>query len=1023
MVRRRQGFTQLPALDVSAAAQPSAFFEGLLTDVILLDGMQPRGPEPWCGSSCFLRPQVVKSCAAHPLHKVNACVAADLLRLLHERQPFSETEVAELARRAESREQVDRALQREAAANVVEHNNLPPVSDADDANMLYNTLRARAATSPVDDWYACGTAFLSHAATHADDAFDVLAAARAWEDFVFQLIGHTVFTQPATLAELEFALDATASLVEWLVEQGNASTAVGTSSVTSLTPPRWVRKLRKLCVEVHAPGAVMLYTAFVERAIAAEERLQCGRWTSLTCDVDILQFQVAAPGRRDASFESRDDIAAAALYHFRFSAPRLLGRAGCTLASPAAEFSKSVRTAANNLLFCRNDNKEAERLQDLILAAVDAISTFNGLVGVAEHIPTSVLEPLRSCALAKCRTVNFTNAAAYLAVVLQNLRVGVWLQHHPAVTSSDGLRAALAADTTSLTLESVPSALVTLTDLLQSAPHQIREAPNVLSRLADECISVVDAAFAHCLPRVRFRNMEALVSCMATSSLAVGTGPWTTLSAMPRWTCGCGHVELASSPFCVVCTARHEMGDAGAVTCAACAAVVPSDAAGCANCGADHPRVAAVPDLWFCDACQSSNRCDAPQCDSCGSPNATRRELCATCGTKCGPRASHCRKCGDATAAGRSAAELLSVCPQCSAVGSVSPGAPACHVCHAAGLDAAVTTYFQWTCGCGASNHPSSLQCWRCQPHHLLYTCGVCNVPAAAAPTHTLPFPGSAGGFAAHYCGGCSAMHPRDQRLLLEPRRSTCESCEHPVTTESKGCDSCGAARDAGSDRGAVVDLPWVCHGCGTVCKLTNDADSLTTCKTCKTERPGLQLLHPFRQWTCGSCGMPRCSGYHCSRCRMPHARLPAAEVGMRQCDGCEQLSYAWQAACMHCRRRHPSPLDATKVLVAASGVLRWECRRCRKSNSLINTHCYQCHLPAHDHNVGVVPQSTAEKSDIAKQRLDAAYNLLMQAAVEASDEARVIEMSDNADQLCMPDVLGGTRSVSTIDSVLRHFN
>jgi hypothetical protein len=1023
---RRHRRAMVPLADMQLANSSGR----IVLNALLGSTTMPRGNAVW-SQHHVLGSQAVRSDADHLLHNTNSPVRDVLIDALHERQPFCTSERRLLSQRSNllsSSTRITTGAHHEAVIH-------SPTVDI--------------AGAPVVQWFSIGIHELSRRG---------VPLAKRWEDFLFPLLQHYVFKSP-DLKQLSVALELITSLVQWqvdrLLEQEAEGIAEEVGSTLMMVSPRWARKLRKLLCEQGSKGSIMIFAQWFTGVRDAESR--CGRCTMLTGDVELLQFLVTIPCRKDSGLP-RQHIATETARLMEYACTSLWGLhtdrghdSSDTERNPMEALTRCLTQGSNAIAFAQNDGKEPERLRSIFVASAMQTLSFGSDI-VAAELANTVLNTAVLSIRRKCAALQFTTARSYATVLCEMMTAQAWiggqvhLRRAPNVVLSDVL-SMLDGVASQVSLLTTPSSLLSIVTQLESFLGEMGTSlrvPDVFDRLVSDVFSVVDPLLDPV--GLSCGRIRALV--VAAGSNAPQGSSWGNRSSrMPfeeTWQCGCGDHVALSTRSCPRCTI-HSKCDAvleGQFQCAQCHATNPATG-NCTSCSSDHPLIhaALASGTWNCQACATVMTVTTPACPSCATTNPLQAAVCASCCHRNAEHVQACSLCG--TPLHHAVAPIrLQLCGSCAAPSELPHGAsritgctkckgpPVAEVPPAAAVE---TRHFRWQCGCGSWNSPLDRRCHSCCPLSTrragalvatLYKCPSCNT----ACTHSgvqmvemeaVPHLPNGPITKVACCGSCGSWHPRDVALLVAPRLTSCPSCDSVLSIEdsSQQCPQCQLHLDERTTRAAAfVDLPWVCHCCSAYHVITNEpegaiTESISYCSHCHAERPSPLLFSPNAPWACASCSSTS-RGFSCTTCGLANPHLPRSEVMLWRCDAadCAAWNHSWDASCSCCTStRAPSS--------ARAAAADWSCQRCKLTNGPLMSVCWSCEAAA---------PTTRQTPVDAEDSMRHTRSILLRAAEEGSRSPLIplsiagIETAVGAD-LRLPGLSDG--ELADVDDILGRFH
>lgn len=407
------------------------------------------------------------------------------------------------------------------------------------------------------------------------------------------------------------------------------------------------------------------------------------------------------------------------------------------------------------------------------------------------------------------------------------------------------------------------------------------------------------------------------------------TPNWVKFDFPLSWQCGCGSYVCIALPECPSCS---EAAGKRAWRCSGCGqdnslenqerSAVPQL---CASCLRRHPQlevltrqsqgVEVVPcsagcgcmvgsDSPSCQVCRSPNTCQSTRCDECHSLNSGLRADCGACGK---PRSQDIVLL---LAGPRLENTLWKSGMRTESIGRVPDPSSAIFAIH-------------WQCGCGASNSPENLNCWRCSRHYerKSFSCPQCLQQNHDAPQQLRGFSEFLPPIFS--CNHCAALHPLS-KALSQPLLCSCPNCFTVNRCTDAVCRHCDAALGSISELLILYPQgPWNCFECGNVNRIQLGAGnglSLSTCSKCEAERPtSIEALK--LEWSCCHCGTPNLGGFACSTCYSLRSGLPDSKAKVRHCSQCNDSTACFQKSC-NC--------GATPTEYR---YLPWDCLKCFKRN------------------------------------------------------------------------------------------
>ncbi|CBH16198.1 hypothetical protein, conserved [Trypanosoma brucei gambiense DAL972] len=663
-------------------------------------------------------------------------------------------------------------------------------------------------------------------------------------------------------------------------------------------PPVLVRKLRKLYSE---QCRLLQYAEFFRAAVEGEELVMPTCGTALVNDVDVFEYYLTIPGRRESGM-GRDERWASTLEYAAFAFRKLFRQLNWKVTDISALMTRPAGILMNACVFARNDNAEGDRYREAILTMMNVFRSFckeggnSGGAGASSACDSaavaacSLLRVLRdagvSSMLAKCKALHFgpmrglldvCTVAAVLELLLceeaiaearDNRRSFIWnelevlLSHRKIV----GDEMYVAASGHPHHRRAAHYGIVNLGARIASALFDVVRSASALGKYAGELVkwglligrplrmTICDAPLTHLTSFLPWLSLNQL-ECEA-EGLKAG------MKAASSWTCGCECVNpiQLGAVSCAACVSRHLVEHAW--TCPHCSWVSSSGdyIDTCFACSHPHPRGlsvehdnrvlcvkthggAATPCLWACDYCHSYSQLGV-------SRNNSKVQTCMDCG---------------------------------------------------AGDTGWAASFFEWKCGCGALNSP--LRRW----------CSVCSFGKADASCVCV--------YCREWwrlrlrrlglrdeCPACAAPHPRDV-AAFERRLWRCPFCHSLTPDSARSCQNCQRPMGMLSQFLPLLpDVPWHCHACGgrhnhrddegVLLQTKPERNCSDVCMHCGVHRLDPVLFNRHEAWTCGVCGDVAVHGWCCRRCYALHPAVPSTEVHVWQCVVCRSVNNSWDGYC-----------------------------------------------------------------------------------------------------------------------------
>ncbi|RHW69004.1 hypothetical protein DPX39_100113300 [Trypanosoma brucei equiperdum] len=137
-------------------------------------------------------------------------------------------------------------------------------------------------------------------------------------------------------------------------------------------PPVLVRKLRKLYSE---QCRLLQYAEFFRAAVEGEELVMPTCGTALVNDVDVFEYYLTIPGRRESGM-GRDERWASTLEYAAFAFRKLFRQLNWKVTDISALMTRPAGILMNACVFARNDNAEGDRYREAILTMMNVFRSF-----------------------------------------------------------------------------------------------------------------------------------------------------------------------------------------------------------------------------------------------------------------------------------------------------------------------------------------------------------------------------------------------------------------------------------------------------------------------------------------------------------------------------------------------------------------------------------------------------------------------------------------------------------------------
>lgn len=1032
----------------SSTTASSTFWRSVLMQLLTGERVSGVRGGAWT-SSGLLHAAAVRSEPWHPAHRCNLPLLPLLVKLLDSRDPFQDDELQLLRRRTDHPLLLQRTLSEDPSSR--EGGCLDTLNgDGDEGRSNIGegiqTHLHRLASEPPSTWLDASERIFRLCKDNKSQS-----SASVYDDILFRISSNPSLSDPSMIPQ---CFGEVLRIVEHCFVPHALLTSTDQSAMRCVVSPRWMRKLRKQCCESQSYGAIMQFASFYESMIAIEEK-RLGK-TELTCDGELLAFHSSIAGRRDSGL-SRDMIAQETISQLTFSLPRLLslstvGTRGGNEEEATEIKLRALRNSFNSIAFAMNDGNEATRLCEAIVKNILPSLVHHGSTpsnhGVNDNksldaeMVTLLFEVAFDALKGKWEALRCTCSPALANFVKVQVAVLNYLELQQTVTEtgllvSHGEVALCVENTDAELLRATPSTtqrLIDTTAMLLCSMGRLVSTPRIFDSFAQSFVDILETVLSPI--RLHARHVCSLVH--SVSQAAPHGSIWKQWVKSPMWVCGCGQNNFFVSNACVSCTLTASTTTSGnrrgEMSCPHCRTTYSAHLAACIKCAMPQPRLRALDQMsvWICHKCETQNSNNSAACVACHSLNPRRRIQCSHCKFECLSSETRCNQCGESLFAvhanlerqrAAQAAERLWICSTCNSllpVARPSSETLPCHHCAARGTLApfveksnVTTHFFQWTCGCGARNHPSNIQCHSCK---CTFTCASCKAPVKIAQPHSslaafVPVASLKGGFKAISCGSCRSLHPRDKALVQERRATLCQECESINSLDSDTCHKCDTTvRENRSCRAtAVVDLPWTCHCCGQVNFLEDDkqSDGFASCTSCLVDRPPGVLFDQYLPWNCSHCGGSGNVGFHCPHCFNLHPAVPPSEAEVWECPGCSATNFSWSKSCSKCQ-------VARSEQSLTYQYQPWRCGRCNTHNSPLATDkCLKCHMRRRG---GALSQGTVGRQGRSnEERLKAVEELLLSAANESAAK----DSGDSHDDQTITSLLMSSSSLSEGDNML----